>query len=114
MTRIDPVWATVAELSRAFGARTLSPVDAVERAHAVAGADRPVSALGGQARIRLVDGDERVQFRVVRGDAREQCLDDCHRRQPACGDLGGEAVGGQKARVGVGGGHLAHLGKSRR
>ena len=30
MTRIDPVWATVAELSRAVGARTLSPVDAVE------------------------------------------------------------------------------------
>ena len=30
MTSIDPVWATVAELSRAFGARTLSPVDAVE------------------------------------------------------------------------------------
>jgi len=28
--RIDPVWATVAELSRAFGERTLSPVDAVE------------------------------------------------------------------------------------
>src|SRR5512132_2026513 len=30
MTTIDPVWATVAELSRAFGARTLSPVDAAE------------------------------------------------------------------------------------
>ncbi len=30
MTRIDPVWAGVAELSRAFGARTLSPVDAVD------------------------------------------------------------------------------------
>jgi aspartyl-tRNA(Asn)/glutamyl-tRNA(Gln) amidotransferase subunit A len=30
MTRIDPVWATVAELSHAFGARTLSPVDVVE------------------------------------------------------------------------------------
>src|SRR3989442_4937092 len=30
MTTFDPVWATVAELSRAFGARTLSPVDAVE------------------------------------------------------------------------------------
>jgi aspartyl-tRNA(Asn)/glutamyl-tRNA(Gln) amidotransferase subunit A len=30
MTRIDPAWATVAELSRAFGARTLSPVEAVE------------------------------------------------------------------------------------
>ena len=30
MSRIDPVWATVAELSKAFGARTLSPVDAVE------------------------------------------------------------------------------------
>jgi aspartyl-tRNA(Asn)/glutamyl-tRNA(Gln) amidotransferase subunit A len=30
MSRIDPVWATVAELSQAFGARTLSPVDAVE------------------------------------------------------------------------------------
>jgi len=30
MSRIDPVWATVAELSHAFGARTLSPVDAVE------------------------------------------------------------------------------------
>src|SRR5262245_57712190 len=30
MTQIDPVWATVAELSRAFGARALSPVDAVE------------------------------------------------------------------------------------
>src|SRR5262245_22396673 len=30
MSRIDPVWATVAELSRAFGERTLSPVDAVE------------------------------------------------------------------------------------
>jgi aspartyl-tRNA(Asn)/glutamyl-tRNA(Gln) amidotransferase subunit A len=30
MTTIDPVWATVAELSRAFGARALSPVDAVD------------------------------------------------------------------------------------
>ena len=30
MTTLDPVWATVAELSRAFGARTLSPVDAVD------------------------------------------------------------------------------------
>jgi aspartyl-tRNA(Asn)/glutamyl-tRNA(Gln) amidotransferase subunit A len=30
MTRIDPVWATAADLSRAFAARTLSPVDAVE------------------------------------------------------------------------------------
>jgi aspartyl-tRNA(Asn)/glutamyl-tRNA(Gln) amidotransferase subunit A len=30
MTMIDPVWAGAAELSQAFGARTLSPVDAVE------------------------------------------------------------------------------------
>ena len=30
MTTIDPVWAGVAELSRALGARTLSPVDAVD------------------------------------------------------------------------------------
>jgi aspartyl-tRNA(Asn)/glutamyl-tRNA(Gln) amidotransferase subunit A len=30
MTTIDPVWATVAELSRAFGTRALSPVDAVD------------------------------------------------------------------------------------
>src|SRR6266478_5953264 len=30
MSQIDPVWAGVAELSRAFGARTLSPVDAVD------------------------------------------------------------------------------------
>ena len=30
MGTIDPVWATVAELSRAFQARTLSPVDVVE------------------------------------------------------------------------------------
>src|SRR5437867_2163551 len=30
MTTIDPVWATVAELSRAFQARTLSPVDVVD------------------------------------------------------------------------------------
>jgi len=30
MTTIDPVWAGVAQLSRAFGARTLSPVDAVD------------------------------------------------------------------------------------
>jgi aspartyl-tRNA(Asn)/glutamyl-tRNA(Gln) amidotransferase subunit A len=30
MTTLDPVWATVTELSRAFGARALSPVDAVE------------------------------------------------------------------------------------
>jgi aspartyl-tRNA(Asn)/glutamyl-tRNA(Gln) amidotransferase subunit A len=30
MTSIDPAWATVAELSHAFGARTLSPVDAVD------------------------------------------------------------------------------------
>jgi aspartyl-tRNA(Asn)/glutamyl-tRNA(Gln) amidotransferase subunit A len=30
MTGIDPVWATVAELSRAFGERTLSPVEAVD------------------------------------------------------------------------------------
>ena len=30
MTTIDPVWATAAELSRAFGARTVSPVDVVD------------------------------------------------------------------------------------
>ena len=30
MTGIDPAWAGVAELSQAFGARTLSPVDAVD------------------------------------------------------------------------------------
>src|SRR3989475_12386252 len=30
MSRIDPVWAGVAELSCAFGTRVLSPVDAVE------------------------------------------------------------------------------------
>jgi aspartyl-tRNA(Asn)/glutamyl-tRNA(Gln) amidotransferase subunit A len=30
MTSIDPLWATVAELSSAFAARTLSPVDAVD------------------------------------------------------------------------------------
>ncbi len=30
MATLDPVWAGVAELSRAFGARTLSPVDAVD------------------------------------------------------------------------------------
>jgi aspartyl-tRNA(Asn)/glutamyl-tRNA(Gln) amidotransferase subunit A len=30
VSRIDPAWATVAELSRAFGARELSPVDAVD------------------------------------------------------------------------------------
>src|SRR5437867_4261032 len=29
MTKIDPVWATVAELSSAIGARALSPIDAV-------------------------------------------------------------------------------------
>ena len=30
MARLDPIWATAAELSRAFGERSLSPVDAVE------------------------------------------------------------------------------------
>jgi len=30
MSRLDPVWATIAELSHAFGERTLSPVDAVD------------------------------------------------------------------------------------
>src|SRR5262244_2226213 len=30
MTTIDPVWATVAELSHAFETRTLSPVDVVD------------------------------------------------------------------------------------
>ena len=30
MTKIDPVWATVADLSRAFEARTLSPVEVLE------------------------------------------------------------------------------------
>jgi aspartyl-tRNA(Asn)/glutamyl-tRNA(Gln) amidotransferase subunit A len=30
MSRLDPVWATVAELSHAFGARTLSPVEVME------------------------------------------------------------------------------------
>ena len=30
MTRLDPVWATAAELSAAYTERTLSPVDAVE------------------------------------------------------------------------------------
>lgn len=30
MTRLDPIWATVAELSRAFGARELSPVETLD------------------------------------------------------------------------------------
>jgi aspartyl-tRNA(Asn)/glutamyl-tRNA(Gln) amidotransferase subunit A len=55
MSRIDPVWATVAELSRAFGERTLSPVDVVE-------------AL--LARIRARDGALHAYIAVHEADAR--------------------------------------------
>ena len=55
MTTIDPVWATVAELSRAFGARTLSPVDVID-------------AL--LARIRTRDPELHAYIAVYDGDAR--------------------------------------------
>ncbi len=55
MTRIDPVWATVAELSHAFGERTLSPVDVVE-------------AL--LARIRARDGALHAYIAVHEAEAR--------------------------------------------
>jgi aspartyl-tRNA(Asn)/glutamyl-tRNA(Gln) amidotransferase subunit A len=55
MTTIDPVWATVAELSRAFQARTLSPVDVVD-------------AL--LARIRARDATLRSYIAVYDADAR--------------------------------------------
>ncbi|MBI2207624.1 MAG: amidase [Candidatus Rokubacteria bacterium] len=55
MTTIDPVWATVAELSRAFGARTLSPVDAID-------------AL--LARIRTRDAQLHAYIAVYESDAR--------------------------------------------
>ena len=55
MTRIDPVWATVAELSRAFDERMLSPVDVVE-------------AL--LARIRARDGALHAYIAVYEADAR--------------------------------------------
>src|SRR5213082_3500844 len=44
MSRIDPVWAGVAELSRAFGARALSPVDADDARLVAEGADRAIRA----------------------------------------------------------------------
>ena len=55
MTRIDPVWATVAELSRAFDERMLSPVDVVE-------------AL--LARIRERDGALHAYIAVYEAEAR--------------------------------------------
>ena len=55
MTSIDPAWATVAELSHAFGARTLSPVDAVD-------------AL--LTRIRRRDPDLHAYIAVYEADAR--------------------------------------------
>jgi len=55
MATIEPVWATVAQLSHAFGARTLSPVDAVE-------------AL--LERIRRRDPDLHAFIKVYEDDAR--------------------------------------------
>ncbi len=55
MTTIDPVWATVAQLSQAFGARTLSPVDVVD-------------AL--LARIRTRDPQLHAYIAVYEADAR--------------------------------------------
>src|SRR5512134_3918224 len=55
MTTLDPVWATVADLSRAFQARTLSPVDAVD-------------AL--LARIRARNRDLHAYIAVYEDDAR--------------------------------------------
>ena len=57
--------------------------DPVKRPHVVAGADRPVGALGGQARIGLVDGDERVQGGVPAANPLEQRLDGVDGRERA-------------------------------
>jgi aspartyl-tRNA(Asn)/glutamyl-tRNA(Gln) amidotransferase subunit A len=56
MTTIDPVWATVAELSRAFEARTLSPVDVVDALLARIRRRDPVL----QAYIAVYEADARL------------------------------------------------------
>ena len=105
--------AAVAPYHRAAGRHPPFEVDqilqrdrhAMQRPDRVARADRLVGRLGGEPSIVAVNIDKRVQFGIVRGDACQQRLDDCDRRQPARRDLGGEAVSGQKARIGIGGGH---------
>ena len=53
----------------------------VERPHAMTGADRLVRRLGGQARFRIIHGDERVKRRVVLLDPVQQRFDGVHRRE---------------------------------
>ena len=53
---------------------------AVQRADAVPGADGPVGAFGGEPRLLVVEGDERVQGRVAL-DALEQRIDDVDGRE---------------------------------
>ena len=79
MTSIDPVWATVAELSRAFQARTLSPVDAVD-------------AL--LARIRARDRELHAYIAVYEADARlaAEAADRAIRAGHAVGPLHGVPI----------------------
>ena len=108
----------VAPCHRAAGGDSSFDVDqvfqgdrhAVQRPHRMAGADRLVGGLGGEPGILGIDADIGVEFRVVGGDAGEECLDDGDRRQPARGDLAGQLVRRQVARVGIGKGHRAHFG----
>ncbi len=79
MTSLDPVWATVAELSSAFGSRTLSPVDAV-------------GAL--LERIRRRNGDLHAYIAVYEADARlaAEAADKAIRAGHAVGPLHGVPI----------------------
>jgi len=79
--------------------------DTVQRADRVAGADRLVGRFGRKPRVVAIDVDKGVQLFVMRGDAREQRLDDIDRRQAPRRDLGGEAVRLQIDGIGIGEGH---------
>ena len=114
--------AAVAPRHRAAGRDAALDVDqvferdrhAVQRPDRMAGADRLVGRLGGETGVVGIDIDKGVQFRIVRRDARQHCLDDIDRRQAPRRDLGGENMRRQKAGIGVGracigGGHDCHL-----
>jgi len=76
MTTLDPVWATVAELSRAFGARTLSPVDAVDALMKRIATRNPTL----HAYIAVYEADARLA-----ADAADQAIRSGHRIGPLHG-----------------------------
>ena len=70
--------------------------DTVQRADTMAGTKRFIRRLGGQTSIRRENRDISLKFGFQPLRATQAVFDQLDRRQPPGGDLGGQAVDGQK------------------